>query len=67
MSDHSNEAPHPSASKMNIDLGLERLGYRAFRMGQRQAVETLLSEDRLLLVAPTGGGKSLIYQLLAVS
>jgi ATP-dependent DNA helicase RecQ len=51
---------------MNIDAGLERLGYRAFRMGQRRAVETLLAEDRLLLVAPTGGGKSLIYQLPAV-
>jgi ATP-dependent DNA helicase RecQ len=35
-------------------------------MGQRRAVETLLAEDRLLLVAPTGGGKSLIYQLPAV-
>ncbi|MCH8890963.1 MAG: RecQ family ATP-dependent DNA helicase, partial [Myxococcales bacterium] len=51
---------------MNIEAGLERLGYRAFRMGQRQAIETLLAEDRLLLVAPTGGGKSLVYQLPAV-
>jgi len=66
MSDPSTEAPHQSAPEMNIDAGLERLGYRAFRTGQRQAVETLLAEDRLLLVAPTGGGKSLIYQLPAV-
>jgi len=66
MSDPSTEAPHQSGSDVNIDAGLERLGYLAFRMGQRQAVETLLSEDRLLLVAPTGGGKSLIYQLPAV-
>jgi ATP-dependent DNA helicase RecQ len=66
MSDPSTEAQRRSASEMNIEAGLERLGYRAFRMGQRRAVETLLAEGRLLLVAPTGGGKSLIYQLPAV-
>ena len=66
MSDPSTEAPSRSASEMNIEAGLERLGYCAFRMGQQLAVETLLAEDRLLLVAPTGGGKSLIYQLPAV-
>jgi ATP-dependent DNA helicase RecQ len=66
MSDPSTEAPHQSVSETNIDAGLERLGYSGFRMGQRRAVETLLAEDRLLLVAPTGGGKSLIYQLPAV-
>ncbi|MCB9898492.1 MAG: ATP-dependent DNA helicase RecQ [Planctomycetes bacterium] len=48
---------------LDLDGGLRRLGYDAFRPGQREAVETLLSERRLLLVAPTGGGKSLIYQL----
>jgi len=66
MSDPSTEAQHPSAPDLNIDAGLDRLGYRGFRMGQRRAIETLLAEDRLLLVAPTGGGKSLIYQLPAV-
>jgi ATP-dependent DNA helicase RecQ len=66
MSDPLTEAPHQSASDMNIDAGLERLGFSAFRTGQQRAVETLLAEDRLLLVAPTGGGKSLIYQLPAV-
>jgi len=44
---------------------LERLGYAAFRPGQREAVETLLRDGRLLYVAPTGGGKSLVYQLAA--
>ena len=51
---------------MDLEAGLRRLGYDAFRPGQREAVETLLRERRLLLVAPTGGGKSLIYQLPAV-
>jgi len=51
---------------LDIDAGLRRLGYASFRPGQREAVETLLSAGRLLLVAPTGGGKSLSYQLPAV-
>lgn len=46
--------------------GLTRLGHREFRPGQQDAIETLFDEDRLLLVAPTGGGKSLCYQLPAL-
>ncbi len=49
-----------------IDSGLHRIGFSSFRPGQREAVETLLDRGRLLLVAPTGGGKSLSYQLPAV-
>jgi ATP-dependent DNA helicase RecQ len=52
-------------SGLDLEAGLHRLGYAAFRAGQREAIETLLAADRLLLVAPTGGGKSLIYQLPA--
>src|SRR5512134_1768344 len=54
-------APRPSPGELGA--GLRRLGYAAFRPGQREAIETLLEQGRLLLVAPTGGGKSLIYQL----
>jgi ATP-dependent DNA helicase RecQ len=50
---------------IDLEAGLTRLGYEAFRPGQREAIETLLEKGRLLLVAPTGGGKSLIYQLPA--
>lgn len=50
---------------LDLDGGLTRLGYEQFRPGQREAIETLLTAGRLLLVAPTGGGKSLIYQLPA--
>jgi ATP-dependent DNA helicase RecQ len=49
----------------DLDLALTRLGYTEFRPGQREAVETLFARGRLLLVAPTGGGKSLSYQLPA--
>ena len=54
-----------TATAADLDLALARLGYTAFRPGQREAVETLFAHGRLLLVAPTGGGKSLSYQLPA--
>ena len=52
-------------NQLDLDGGLARLGYAAFRAGQREAIETLLARGRLLQVAPTGGGKSLTYQLPA--
>ena len=45
--------------------GLGRLGHAEFRPGQKEAIEGLLDEQRILLVAPTGGGKSLCYHVLA--
>jgi ATP-dependent DNA helicase RecQ len=54
-----------TADAIDLDAALTRLGYAAFRPGQREAIETIIAERHLLLVAPTGGGKSLIYQLPA--
>ncbi len=48
-----------------LDAARARFGYAEFRPGQREAIETLFDVGRLLLVAPTGGGKSLTYQLPA--
>src|SRR6476469_6362559 len=45
------------------DALLAHLGYRAFRAGQREAVEAALTGRDALIVMPTGGGKSLCYQL----
>jgi ATP-dependent DNA helicase RecQ len=50
---------------LDLDGGLARLGYEAFRPGQREAIFALLQAGRLLHIAPTGGGKSLTYQLPA--
>jgi len=50
---------------LDLLAGLRRLGHDTFRPGQREAIDTLLERGRLLLVAPTGGGKSLTYQLPA--
>src|SRR5438445_12221700 len=57
--------PHPQT--IDLQAGLRRLGYESFRPGQREAIETLMTAGRVLLVAPTGGGKSLTYQLPALS
>lgn len=38
-------------------------GFNAFRPGQKEAIETLLRDRRLLCIQPTGHGKSLLYQL----
>jgi len=41
-------------------------GYSAFREGQAEAVRTVLGGRDLVLVMPTGSGKSLCYQLSAL-
>ncbi len=43
----------------------ERFGLTAFRPGQREAIDALLADGRLLCIQPTGHGKSLLYQLPA--
>ncbi len=51
---------------LDLDAALRRtFGFDAFRPGQREAIETLLTEGRLLCLQPTGHGKSLLYQLTA--
>ncbi|HOE60620.1 MAG TPA: RecQ family ATP-dependent DNA helicase [Kiritimatiellia bacterium] len=44
----------------------DRFGYAAFRAGQGEAVRTVLDGRDLVLVMPTGSGKSLCYQLAAL-
>ena len=44
----------------------ELFGFPAFRPGQREAVEAGLAGRDVLVVMPTGSGKSLCYQLPAL-
>ena len=57
-----------SAAGTRSGAALERLvedlfGYDTFREGQREAVSRILSGGDCCVLLPTGGGKSLIYQL----
>ncbi|HKO15802.1 MAG TPA: ATP-dependent DNA helicase RecQ [Gemmatimonadaceae bacterium] len=44
----------------------EHFGYPEFRAGQAQAVESVLRGQDTLVVLPTGGGKSICYQVPAL-
>lgn len=49
------------------EILLKRFGYSSFRPGQREIIEASLSGKDVVAVLPTGGGKSMCYQLTALA
>ncbi|MBN8599457.1 MAG: RecQ family ATP-dependent DNA helicase [Planctomycetes bacterium] len=49
-----------------IDDALSQFGLSSFRPGQREVIEQVVAGEDCLCVMPTGGGKSLCYQLPSV-
>src|SRR5688572_562317 len=45
---------------------LDNFGFNKFKVPQQEIIETLLSGKDSLVIMPTGGGKSLCYQLPAI-
>ncbi|MBR7927976.1 DNA helicase RecQ [Aerococcaceae bacterium zg-ZUI334] len=52
---------------MNAETALQHyFGYPKFRYNQAEIVQTILAKQDILAILPTGGGKSICYQLPAV-
>jgi ATP-dependent DNA helicase RecQ len=61
-------SPSSQFGRIEIDALLKRhFGFQSFRPLQREIVEALIAGDDVLALLPTGGGKSLCYQLPAIA
>ena len=46
-----------------IEFGLNKLGFKSIRENQRKVIEAYLAGRDVLMIAPTGSGKSLTFQI----
>ncbi len=62
-----NDAPHSPLSPDTLAVELKQhFGFDSFRPGQREVVGDILRGRDVLAIMPTGGGKSLCFQLPAL-
>ncbi len=59
----SNAVSHPVDPARLTEALEQHFGFEAFRIGQRAVIEAVLAGRDCLAVMPTGGGKSLCYQI----
>ena len=55
-----------TAESTPLEILRKRFGYPEFRFQQQQIIDTLIDGDDALVLMPTGGGKSLCYQIPAI-
>lgn len=64
----ANFLPFHDDTKMNLEALIHRhFGHHSFRGCQRAAIDCVLGNRHAMVIAPTGSGKSLCYQVPAVA
>ncbi|MGN6546693.1 MAG: RecQ family ATP-dependent DNA helicase, partial [Aureliella sp.] len=53
-------------TQLDLDAALARFGLSSFRPGQREVISAIVAGHDCMCVMPTGGGKSLCYQLPSI-